>query len=236
MGARAGIHPPQAAERTAAAAGDTVHAVPRTVYLVRHGRSAWNGRHRVTGQCDPELSPEGRAQARCLASALEGRGISAIYTSTLGRTVETARPLAEALGLEINRREGLREQHMGVLQGRFRDERDPEAHRLWQDRKADILGYRPPGGESLSDVFDRVSACLEDIMRREAGREILIVGHRNANRTVLAALMGWPVATVQAAPLTDRFLYEIAPGTKPQIATISLRDMDFGKRWDGFKA
>jgi broad specificity phosphatase PhoE len=49
-------------------------------------------------------------------------------------------------------------------------------------------GY--PGGESFRDVYERVSTALEDLLRAQAGRSILVVAHHVVNRTYLAGLLG----------------------------------------------
>ena len=52
------------------------------------------------GPADPELSEEGHRQARLVAGFLADEGITAVYTSPMRRAVETAAPLAEALGMD----------------------------------------------------------------------------------------------------------------------------------------
>lgn len=79
--------------------------------LIRHGLPL-----RVQladGPADPDLAPEGQAQAVALAEYLSTRvadgPIAALYTSPLARAFQTAKPLAELLGLEVHVREGLKE-------------------------------------------------------------------------------------------------------------------------------
>ena len=66
--------------------------------LVRHGLPV-----RIDdadGPADPPLSDDGRAQAVRLADWLRREPIDAVYVSPLRRAVETAAPLADALGVE----------------------------------------------------------------------------------------------------------------------------------------
>ncbi|MEH6433773.1 SixA phosphatase family protein [Massilia sp. DD77] len=69
-------------------------AGPSMVYLVRHGEKA------TVGQ-DPELTPQGQARARNIATILGRAGITAIFSTPYARTQQTAKPLASSLGLEV---------------------------------------------------------------------------------------------------------------------------------------
>ncbi len=195
---------------------------PTTVYLVRHGESQLNLEKRVAGQFDTPLSQEGIRHSQMLAVQLLEVPLTGIYTSALRRTVETARPTAAMHGLLIQSHAGLNEQHFGVLEGRFRDDRDPEARALWEARKHDKRTHRIPGGERFIDLAGRVQQVLNDILIHEAGGTILIVGHRNTNRALFGMLMRqseerWPHLT-----LKSQCIYRIITGSHPELRTIAL--------------
>ena len=190
---------------------------PTTILLARHGQSILNAEKRISGQFDTCLSPKGVHQAHLLAEVLCGEHLSAIYTSTLTRAVETARPTAVAHGLSIQQCDDLKEIRHGVLEGRFRDVRDPEARQLWEARKKDKLNYRAPGGESFIDLARRVLPCLNTILAREAGNVFLLVGHRNTNRAILGALLHWPHDVALSVKMRGGELYEIFTGEIPRF-------------------
>ncbi|MGI9335492.1 MAG: histidine phosphatase family protein [Gammaproteobacteria bacterium] len=210
--------------------------LPARIYLVRHGVSAWNGTRRVTGQANPSLADKGREQATRLQRVFDGEPLTAVYCSTLDRSIATATPTARSHGLAICKRDALREQHQGILEGRFRDQRDPQAAHLWRERKADRWNFRAPGGESLADLQARAVPCLEDILRANVDGCVLIVGHQNTNRVLLGALLGWPGAFVQNLRIGSGYLYEIEPGNEVGLHTISIGDRDTGERYDGLRA
>src|SRR5450755_3641788 len=79
------------------------------IFLIRHGATVLTAEDRFAGATDVELSDEGREQARRLAERVRGEKIAAVYASPLGRTVETASIIAQPHGLEVVRRDGLRE-------------------------------------------------------------------------------------------------------------------------------
>lgn len=87
------------------------------LYLIRHGQTPSNVQRLLdTGEPGPGLTELGRQQAEALPEALAGAGIEALYASSLVRTQLTARPLADALGLEPAIRPGLREIGAGDLE------------------------------------------------------------------------------------------------------------------------
>lgn len=203
---------------------------PTTIYLVRHGESELNRDKRISGQLDPPLSLEGVRESLALADRLRGVRLTAIYTSALMRTIETARPTANTHGLPIHTREALNELHLGMLQGRHRDDRDPEARSLWEERKKDRIHYRVPGGETFAELAERVIRCLDEILAAEAGGTILIVGHRATNRALIGALLNWPEEQWPNLTFRHKYLYEITTGTPPQLATIRMNGSHAGVR------
>jgi 2,3-bisphosphoglycerate-dependent phosphoglycerate mutase len=145
--------------------------------VIRHGETAWNRERRLQGQIDIPLNDTGRAQARALAEALTGEPIDAVYTSDLGRAVETATPLAEALGLRVRAERRLRERCYGELEGMTYAEvaeKRPEDFARWQARVPD---YAPPAGESLREFHERAVEVALSLSRRHPGERIALVAH-----------------------------------------------------------
>lgn len=210
------------------------HATVTTLYLARHGQSEWNNQSRVTGQLNPGLSPKGQQQSEAVAHCLRDADLAAIYTSLLQRTIDTAQPTAAAKRLPIAPLPALNEINLGVLQGRYRDERDPEARAMWAQWQADMWGYQVPGAERFEDLSLRVSQALQDILRRHRGRSTLIVGHRGTNRVLMGKLMGWPPQRWPELRLRNKFLYRIRLGAETEIATFTLSGNKTGIRHDGF--
>jgi len=69
-------------------------AEPSMIYLVRHGEKANTGK-------DPALTPQGQLRAQYIATTLQRVGIQAIFSSATTRTLQTAQPLADKLGLKV---------------------------------------------------------------------------------------------------------------------------------------
>ena len=201
---------------------------PTTVYLVRHGESQLNLEQRVSGQLDTSLSATGVQHSLRLAKQLWDVSFTGIYTSALRRTIETARPTAEQHGLPIQSKAEFNELHMGILEGRFRDARDPEAEALWKARKQDRRFYRIPGGERFVDLAERAKTTLHSILVQEEGGTILIVGHRNVNRVLFGMLVQQPEEHWPHVTLKSHCLYRITTGSRPQLTTIALNSKQTG--------
>jgi broad specificity phosphatase PhoE len=85
-------------------AAPAVASAQRMVFLVRHAERADGGAgaETMTGApADPLLSAAGEARAARLAAMLADSGIRAIYATEFRRTLDTARPLAEKLKLQV---------------------------------------------------------------------------------------------------------------------------------------
>jgi probable phosphoglycerate mutase len=156
----------------------------RGLALIRHAESTWNAAGRWQGQGDPSLSPRGRQQAEDLAREIAGLAIGLVVTSDLARAVETAGPLARALGVELLRCPGLRELDLGGWTGLTRPEiaaRDPAALARFE-----AGGDAAPagGGETRGDLARRARASLT-ALERIADRRIAVVTHLGVIRALL---------------------------------------------------
>ena len=166
------------------------------VYLVRHGETPGN-RIRRYQPYDTPLSDEGRQQALLVAARLAAEGpFAALYTSDLARTVETATAIGARLKLTPILDPRLRELDTGDWKGVLYDEIETRfpGHR---DRWMAGGGLeRLPGsaGESTTDVHQRVTATLDDIIVRHPGERVIAVSHGWALALLLAGVHGWDYA------------------------------------------
>jgi len=145
--------------------------------LVRHGESVWNLEGRYQGQLDSRLTPKGLAQSGALAARLAGHKFVALYSSDLGRAMQTAEVIAEQTGHRILTDSRLRERHLGIFQSLSKKEikqKFAEEYRLF---KAADPHYVVPGGESASQACTRMRGCLEELARRHVGESMAVVAH-----------------------------------------------------------
>jgi probable phosphoglycerate mutase len=164
---------------------------PTRVFLIRHGATVLSAEDRFAGSTDVELSDEGRRQAGRLAVRLQEESIAAVYASTMGRTVETARILAEPHGLEVRQREGLREISHGHWEQMTREEVEQKFPEEAEEWEKDPYTFAPAGGESGLAVTARALPALIDLVRAHPGENIVVVSHKATIRLLLSSLLGF---------------------------------------------
>jgi probable phosphoglycerate mutase len=155
------------------------------VILARHGQTDANVRMAIdSAPPGGPLTEQGRRQAGELAEALSDEPVSAVYASTAVRAQQTARPIAESHGLDVQVVAGIHEVFVGDLEGST----DRESLRAF----ADVFGSwakgdldRPmPGGESGRQAIDRFTAALKD-MRDD---NLVVISHGAMLRLVTPTL------------------------------------------------
>jgi len=145
--------------------------------IVRHGQTHWNLQLIRQGDLDSPLTETGLAQARALGERLARETFTALYSSDLGRAVQTAQIIAEATGHKIVTDPRLRERHLGIFQGLNGDqlrEKYPEEYRL---HRTVGPSYVIPGGESVEQQVARNVDCLNEIAKQHFGETIVVVTH-----------------------------------------------------------
>jgi broad specificity phosphatase PhoE len=187
------------------------------IYIARHGETTWNVEGRIQGRSDPGLSPDGYAQSWALLEQLKGRPISAIYTSTLKRSILTAQPIADHLGLPLREQPELNEIAFGILEGKQILSSDGEVRNEWERFKENRFTYRIPGGENYTDVMNRVRPFVEMVLRNRKGEEILIVGHRVVNQILIGVLMDYPPEEMLKIQQSNGCFYLVQKNGEPKV-------------------
>lgn len=159
-----------------------------TIVLVRHGRTSLTEARKISGGDgdDPELSAVGEADAAAVANALHQIGsqgpwqriapISAIVSSPMKRTMQTAEIIARSFGLKVSENENLREISFGDWDGLSHEDAQSQDPDLWNSWRGS-WDVAPPKGESL-EVFDiRLQIAREQIVDRHSGKTVVVVAH-----------------------------------------------------------
>jgi broad specificity phosphatase PhoE len=157
---------------------------------MRHGEVANGGEKRYNGHIDVDITENGVLQMHRLAGLMNGKSLSAVYSSDLIRSVKGARIVAERIGISHTPLRELRERSVGAWEGLTAEEiklRFPEEYAAW---RADLLNYRPPGGECLRDVRNRVLPVFKRLVAAHPDQEIAMLLHGGVNRVILADALG----------------------------------------------
>ena len=162
-----------------------------TLYFLRHGQTALSRADVFCGSgLDPELTAEGTEMAQALADAYRATDWSAVYTSSLQRTIQTARPLCDALGLEIEVRDDLKEIGYGKWEGQTRETVTRDYRDDYLSWLADPAWHAPTEGELAVTIAHRALRVIEEIKQRFSTGNILVVSHKATIRIILCSLLG----------------------------------------------
>lgn len=163
-----------------------------TIYLIRHGLSVGNVHHIVSGHINIGLTLKGLRQAELVGEYFADKSIDKIYSSDLNRAKNTVRPTAERLGLEIDLRPELREIDLGDWEGmlypELRELCPKELDSWFNDRSSNA---RVPGGESIGELYDRISAAILKIAEENDGGSVVIASHAIAIKAFLCYALGY---------------------------------------------
>ena len=151
------------------------------IIAIRHGETAWNVDTRLQGHLDIGLNERGQWQAQRAAEALADEDIAAIYSSDLSRASATAQAIANkssrlgARQLRLNA--GLRERGFGIFEGQTYAQIAsdwPDESKRWRQRDPH---FAPHGGESLTQLRDRIAATVNTLASQHVGEQIVLVAH-----------------------------------------------------------
>lgn len=144
-------------------------------------------RELVTGIADPELSPDGREQARLLGEYLSKESIDAVYASPLRRARETAEAIARHHDLQIRFDEGIAEYDRSASDYVPVEELKAADDPRWHDIRN---GVWKSEDESEAEFVERVVRTAERIVGDHSGQHVLVVCHGGVINAYLARILG----------------------------------------------
>ncbi|MHB1652636.1 MAG: alpha-ribazole phosphatase [Desulfitobacteriaceae bacterium] len=167
----------------------------QTIYLVRHGEIGIGEEKRYIGQTDINLDHKGVQQALVLQRALSQVQLDKIFSSSLQRSIQTATIIGAGRELKPNIVPELNEINMGLWEGQTFATVKANYPDAFAKRGADPAGFRPPGGESFADLYQRIVPAFETIVNNSFS-DVLLVAHAGVNRVLLAHILGLPQANI----------------------------------------
>lgn len=172
-----------------------------TVYLVRHGTTAWNQALRYQGRADNPLDEIGERQGACLESYFKDIHVDLGVSSPLQRARKTLTYCLATQDHEVPVliEPAVTEIDFGLIDGWTQEEiaaEYPEFYRKYvmsEDRGSAVV----PGGESMVQVYDRMSRGVMRIAAEHPGETIVIASHGTAIQTFLNYASGIPAVNMK---------------------------------------
>ncbi len=169
------------------------------VLLLRHGAAEGSKEGFFYGSTDAPLLAEGEAQVREAAARVKGwlmESETALYASSLTRSVKTAEILSEAMGLDLKPVivPDISELHLGDWEGETHASlSNQEPERLAEHYRNFVNSKPPGGGESVAELAGRVLPAFRDICDREKEKNVIVCAHAAVNRVILCDALGAPL-------------------------------------------
>ena len=184
-----------------------------TFLIIRHGENDLMKQGRLACRLpDVHLNETGRAQAQATARAIAQACTQAaaqaqaykqadaplwkLYSSPMERAVETAEPIAQALGLEIVIRLGLIETNCGDWAGKT--VKSLQRRKIWRTIQSNPSQFRFPGGETFVECQQRIVGEIEFLRAQHGSKDLVIcVSHADPIKLLVAHYLGLPFDNFQ---------------------------------------
>lgn len=149
------------------------------LYIVRHGQTEWNVKHKFQGQANSELTQQGVDEAIMLGESLKDRNekIDFIIASPLKRTMHTTQLINKSLNLDVEYDDRLMEISVGDFEGKIFEEEQKNYSDLFKTIRTYPYETPYPNGESIKDVFNRIKSFVDEIKGKYNDKNIMLVVH-----------------------------------------------------------
>jgi broad specificity phosphatase PhoE len=165
------------------------------ILLTRHGHVEGIKPERFRGREPLALTERGRAEAQAVAARIAGAWRpSKIYTSPMGRCVETGAAIAKACGIATEICADLNDLDYGAWQFKTFEQANTEDPALFDAWFATPHLVRFPKGEALQDLVARTANALRLVLARHPNETVVVVGHDSVNRALLLELLDQPLS------------------------------------------
>ena len=167
-----------------------------TFYIVRHGQTNWNILGKTQGHGNSDLTPKGENQALELSNAIKEYPIDYIYSSDLGRAVQTAEIIGSTIGVDVIQTPSLREMGFGDWEGLLIEEIKKDHAKTYETWRNQPHLVNIPNGETLHIIKDRVDAFIKELNEKYDNKHILLVSHSVTVRVMLLSFLNSGVENI----------------------------------------
>lgn len=197
------------------------------ILLVRHGENDYVKKGRLAGRLPGvHLNKKGISQAQAVADKLKDAPVKAVYSSPLERTMETAEPIAKALGLEVIPREGLIEVDFGEWQDQ--KVKGLSRRKIWRVVQYTPSQMRFPGGESFAEAQYRICRELDTLAGQHEAKDMIVcVSHSDIIKLAVAYYIGLPLDLFQRLSVSPASITPLVVGEGgPRLLALNV-DLSF---------
>lgn len=145
------------------------------IVLILPGSTNFDLHRRIQGNLDVPLNEQGAAEVSRITEEIRGRNTEVVYTACCEPAMQTAKVIAEALGVKLRKLGRLHNLNQGLWQGMLIDDvrlKQPKVYRQWQEHPEYVC---PPEGEMLSQAADRVEAAMAKLLKRHKEGVVALV-------------------------------------------------------------
>jgi probable phosphoglycerate mutase len=175
------------------------------LYIMRHGKTDWNTKHKLQGRTDIPLNDEGRIMAENAREKYADVHFDVCYCSPLVRAKETAEIVLKGRNVPIIVDARLMEMSFGIYEGIENSFSTPDCpiNVLFQNPENYVTPVE--NAESLDELYRRTGEFIEEIIKPQLqqGKDILIMGHGAMNSSIVCQIKGIPIEKFWSAGIEN---------------------------------
>lgn len=169
--------------------------------IVRHCQAEGNLKRFFQGRINSDITPKGKEQIAAVSELLRSEPIDIFYTSSLMRAGQTTAGINQYHNAPVIIDDRLAEIDAGMWEGQLLSDIAVEFPESFDNWNNDPAAFAAPGGESMAQVYERVSAAVDDIVMQNKGKTICIVSHGCAIKNMMCYLSGNGFSRIKETPI-----------------------------------
>ncbi|WP_051652428.1 histidine phosphatase family protein [Clostridium algidicarnis] len=200
------------------------------IYIARHGETKWNIEGRMQGFKDSDLTQKGVSDARSLGESLKDIDFDCIYSSPLGRALDTAKYIRQDDNIKIIPDDSLKELNLGFWEGMTHKDIKEKYPLQYNNFREHPESFESQGGESFLELIKRVEKGLNNIIKDENHENILIVTHTCVIKAISIIVKGNDVKDFWNLPFINNTSLTILEVINKEIKVLLEADVSHLKQ------
>lgn len=199
------------------------------LYITRHGQTLWNTEKRMQGWNNSDLTQTGIENAKRLGESLKCINFDVIYSSPLGRTIDTANHILGNKNIPIIKIDDFKEMGFGSWEGKTSSEIEAQYPIEYENFWYKPHLYKPIDGESYEALISRVKRGLTEITKNDNYDNILLVTHTAVIKAIFSIIKNdslenfWELPFIKDTSLT---ILEVSNGKMEFILEADVSHLD----------